>query len=169
MSIQLECSSVRSNFSPNEGIRVKNEEERLANQKAFLDLIGRECRSADLDLQRDDVPEIIDWGLMSATLVAELSEKEFPELAPLGDIDMFIPCVDPDERFYFDFYFHSLGERAYWKISDMNSLKEWVAKVKEFNRTQTDYDKERLTMILEDYERAIAICEREKCVISMNY
>lgn len=169
MSIQLVICTARSRFGKDGGIRVNGENERLTNQKVFLELIGRECRSADLDLERDDVVDIIDFFVSDAALMQELTPKHFPELVHVVQTDLYIPCRDSNERFFLDYHFHSEGEATVWKICDMNALKEWSVKVKEFNQAQDHYDREKLALIVEDYERAIDLAEKERCVINFSY
>jgi hypothetical protein len=165
MSIQLEVISARELFG--EALRCTGDLERQHNFSRFEKILKERCRSCALDFGRFDeaAGRTFDFFIREVEVLFDVVEREFPDLRKTMESYVYIPVSDPKERLYFEFPLICEGKQFIWAVSDINSLRDLLHRITQFNKTQQDYDSELLSSALRNYAEAIPVAEREKFLI----
>jgi hypothetical protein len=168
VSIQLLVIPVRKLFDQ---LLACKDDERYQNFARFDRLVSVNSRSCSLDFENKEGKkgEFFDFLISEVELLFDVAEREFPDLRNATESYIYLPVSNPGERFHFDLPLMCEGEEVTWKVSDINSLKEWLTKLTEFNRTQQAYDRDLLSSALRNYAEAIPVAERERFVIFFSH
>lgn len=169
MSIQLLICSPRELWE--EIVISRDSSERQRNRHAFEALVKEKVRSCDLDFRRLRLEdgETFDLAAADAIEVDRLTRAELPSFTPVLSIELFIPCLDPDERFMFSFTLLSNGNPIAWPVADSNVLMHWMRQLRAAAARQTEDVQGALTRVIQTYEASVALAKQRRMLVSVSY
>lgn len=169
MSIQLVVCSPRELLDFGER---QQPSERKQSLERFVETLKREVKSLAIDLDGRDFGDekfIFDFGSKELLLADDATREYCQDHADAMWYAICVPCSDAEEHFFFQFDFTCAGENITWNVRDINSVKEWIAALREAKVDPARYDVELLQDCLEQYDLAVNTALHNRGLLFFSY
>jgi hypothetical protein len=169
MSIQLTvCTPTQLFESLLEPLTASEGRENLAS---FIKFLTSEVKSFTVDLDRPGFAENLGFyvGAREAVTSQDIALREFPELRFVSASELYVPCSNIDERFYLEYAFTCRGKEVTWRITDINSLREWISALRNSQLDASQDDLDLLDSYLKKHELAADMAEEHRGLLFFSY
>ncbi|MCC6699392.1 MAG: hypothetical protein IT365_27450 [Candidatus Hydrogenedentes bacterium] len=152
MSVQLIVESAGSALMR---LSYQNVAEKRAALNAFRRAVEEHSRSTSLDYGLSSAIRSFDLTVRELDALCDVVERAEPSWEKVINASVFLPTLNPDERFHYLFTFSFAEDDLVWPIADLNSLREVIEWASHHGEAQAVEEPDQLRETLSSFLMAI--------------